>query len=138
MAQAAAQAPPRFRDIAPVWKGLLADMTSVEIVPIVEKPALQGSHLAGPTTAATTPLTSAAEAAHELPSLHYQVLQVEAQEWATPGHKSRFVRRELKLTPTRYYQTLNRLLDDPRAEAHNPLLVRRLRRERDRRVERWR
>lgn len=74
----------------------------------------------------------------EMSDLQKQVLELESQEWATPGQKNRFMRRELGLTPTRYYQELNQLLDDSRAEAHNPLLVRRLRRERDRRVERWR
>ena len=43
------------------------------------------------------------------------------------------VRDRLDLTVTRYYQMLNALLDNPDAYSANPLLVRRLRSQRDRR-----
>jgi hypothetical protein len=39
----------------------------------------------------------------------------------------------LDWTPTTFHATVNRLLDDPRALAHDPMTVRRLRRLRDRR-----
>jgi hypothetical protein len=35
------------------------------------------------------------------------------------------------MSPTRYYQLLNALLDDSRALAHDPVTVNRLRRRRD-------
>jgi len=52
-----------------------------------------------------------------------------------PGHtsaKEEAIRAELELTPARYYQLLGRLIDREDALAHDPLLVGRLRRTRDR------
>ena len=43
------------------------------------------------------------------------------------------VRERLAFSVTRYYQVLNALLDNPAAEAAYPLLVRRLRKQRERR-----
>ncbi|MFH9549351.1 DUF3263 domain-containing protein [Streptomyces sp. NBC_00377] len=48
-----------------------------------------------------------------------------------PGAKERAIREELELSPVRYYQLLNALLDDPRALAHDPVTVNRLRRVRE-------
>jgi len=45
--------------------------------------------------------------------------------------KEEAVRRELALTPARYYQLLGRLVDDADALAYDPMLVHRLRRLRD-------
>jgi hypothetical protein len=56
------------------------------------------------------------------------VLAVERQGWSGPGAKERAVREQLGISPTRYYQLLNALLDDVRAEAHDPVTVHRLRR----------
>lgn len=61
------------------------------------------------------------------------VLGVERQGWAGPGAKERAVREQLGISPTRYYQLLNALLDDARAVAHDPVTVNRLRRIRDER-----
>jgi hypothetical protein len=59
------------------------------------------------------------------------VLALERRTWAGPGEKERAVRERLGMSPTRYYQLLNALLDDPRALAHDPVTVNRLRRRRD-------
>ena len=66
-----------------------------------------------------------------------------AFEGRRPGHssaKEEAIRAELQLTPARYYQVLDRLIDTEPALAQDPMLVRRLRRIRDdaarRRVER--
>ncbi|MEU4081300.1 DUF3263 domain-containing protein [Streptomyces venezuelae] len=59
------------------------------------------------------------------------LLAVERRSWPGPGAKERAVRERLGLSPTRYYQLLNALLDDPRALAHDPVTVNRLRRVRD-------
>ncbi|MFJ6697121.1 DUF3263 domain-containing protein [Streptomyces sp. NPDC091272] len=59
------------------------------------------------------------------------VLAVERQGWAAPGAKERAVREQLGVSPTRYYQLLNALLDDERALAHDPVTVNRLRRVRE-------
>lgn len=59
------------------------------------------------------------------------VLAVERQGWSGPGAKERAVREQLGISPTRYYQLLNALLDDARALAHDPVTVNRLRRVRE-------
>ncbi|MFF9016418.1 DUF3263 domain-containing protein [Streptomyces sp. NPDC014870] len=56
------------------------------------------------------------------------VLAFERRSWPGPGAKERAVRERLGLSATRYYQLLNALLDDPRALAHDPVTVNRLRR----------
>ncbi|WP_043241501.1 DUF3263 domain-containing protein [Streptomyces violaceusniger] len=64
------------------------------------------------------------------------VLAVERRGWPGPGAKERAIRERLGISPTRYYQLLNALLDDPRALEHDPVTVNRLRRVRDERRER--
>lgn len=64
------------------------------------------------------------------------VLAVERQSWPGPGAKERAIREQLGISPTRYYQLLNALLDDRRALAEDPVTVNRLRRVRDARRER--
>ncbi|MFH8289324.1 DUF3263 domain-containing protein [Streptomyces sp. NPDC018059] len=63
------------------------------------------------------------------------VLALERRDWPGPGAKERAVREELGMVPVRYYQLLNALLDDPRALAHDPITVNRLRRVRQSRRE---
>jgi Protein of unknown function (DUF3263) len=48
-----------------------------------------------------------------------------------PGPKQTAIRQRLHLSPSRYYELLNELLDSPEAEAHDILTVRRARRVRD-------
>ncbi|MFF8566901.1 DUF3263 domain-containing protein [Streptomyces albidoflavus] len=55
------------------------------------------------------------------------VLAFEARGWQRPGTKERAVREQLGLSPTRYYQLLGALLDDPAALRHDPVTVNRLR-----------
>ncbi|MFD7978646.1 DUF3263 domain-containing protein [Streptomyces sp. NPDC059071] len=64
------------------------------------------------------------------------VLAMERRSWPGPGAKERAVREQLGLSATRYYQLLNALLDDPRAVAHDPVTVNRLRRVRAERQQR--
>ncbi|GHA25111.1 hypothetical protein GCM10010372_26340 [Streptomyces tauricus] len=59
------------------------------------------------------------------------VLALEARGWESPGAKERAIREELGIAPVRYYQLLNALLDAPRALAHDPVTVNRLRRVRE-------
>ncbi|MDQ8704731.1 DUF3263 domain-containing protein [Streptomyces sp. LHD-70] len=59
------------------------------------------------------------------------VLALERQGWASPGVKERAIRERLGISPARYYQLLNALLDDPRALAHDPVTINRLRRVRE-------
>ena len=56
------------------------------------------------------------------------VLDIERAWWRHAGAKEAAVRDRLGLSSTRYYQALNRLLDDPAALEHAPAVVMRLRR----------
>ena len=59
-----------------------------------------------------------------------QILDFERGWWQLPTAKAAAIREHLRLSPTRYYELLNALLDDPAAAAYDPLVVRRLRRAR--------
>ena len=59
-----------------------------------------------------------------------RVLVFERHWWRHAGAKEEAIRREFGVGPTAYYQLLSRLLDDPAALAHDPMLVRRLQRQR--------
>jgi hypothetical protein len=61
------------------------------------------------------------------------ILDFERTWWTQPGPKEVAIKERFELSPTRYYQVLNDLLDSPEAMAYDPLVVRRLRRFRDRR-----
>lgn len=56
------------------------------------------------------------------------VLQFERQWWQFAGAKEQAIKEMFDLSPTRYYQVLNAVIDNPAALAYDPLLVRRLRR----------
>ena len=56
------------------------------------------------------------------------LLEFEKQWWALPGSKEAEIRDRFDISPTRYYQLLNALIDSEAALAHDPLLVKRLRR----------
>lgn len=62
------------------------------------------------------------------------MLDFEEQWWRYPGAKEAAIAGRFELTPTRYYQRLNQLIDRPEALAARPLLVRRLLRLRGGRV----
>ncbi len=61
------------------------------------------------------------------------ILDFERTWWTEPGPKDAAIREHFELSGTRYYQLLTELLDDPEALGYDPLLVRRLRRVRERR-----
>ena len=63
------------------------------------------------------------------------LLDFEATWWEASGVKEVEVRERFGLSLTRYYQILNALLDDPAALAHAPMLVKRMRRQREKRQE---
>jgi len=68
-----------------------------------------------------------------LSSRDRRILDFERSWWAEPGPKEIAIRDRFELSPTRYYQVLNELLVSDDALAYDPLVVRRLRRLRDRR-----
>ncbi|MGE7391654.1 DUF3263 domain-containing protein [Streptomyces sp. NPDC004126] len=79
----------------------------------------QAGDTGGAAAEATPAPLTAAEAA---------VLAYESRSWPGPGAKERAIREALGLTPVSYYQLLNALMDDPRALAHAPGTINRLRR----------
>ncbi len=58
------------------------------------------------------------------------VLTFEKQYWKYSGAKEQAIRDRFELSATRYYQVLNALLDRPEAQEFEPVLVKRLRRQR--------
>ena len=63
-----------------------------------------------------------------LPAREREMLAFERQWWRFAGAKEAAIRERFGMSPTRYYQVLNALVDRPEALALDPLLVRRLRR----------
>ena len=61
------------------------------------------------------------------------ILDFERGWWLLPMAKGAAIRAHLSVSPTRYYQLLNVLVDDPAAADYDPLVVHRLRRARLRR-----
>lgn len=57
------------------------------------------------------------------------------RDWPThAGRKNTAIRERFDVTPARYYQLLNRVLDNPEASAYDPLTVKRLQRRRQDRL----
>ena len=61
------------------------------------------------------------------------ILDFERSWWTEAGPKDTAIRERFELSGTRYYQLIAELVDTPEAHDYDPLLVRRLRRMRDRR-----
>lgn len=61
------------------------------------------------------------------------ILDFERNWWSEPGPKELTIRERFDLSTTRYYEILGELLELPEAMDYDPLVVRRLRRLRDRR-----
>jgi hypothetical protein len=57
-----------------------------------------------------------------------EILAFERRWWKHAGAKEQAIRDTFDLSPTRYYQLVNTLLDRPAALAYDPVLVKRLRR----------
>jgi len=56
------------------------------------------------------------------------ILAFEREAWKLAIPKHRAIRERLEISPTRYHQLLNRIIETPEALAIDPMLVRRLRR----------
>lgn len=61
------------------------------------------------------------------------ILEFEGSWWTVPGPKEAAIKARLGLSPSRYREILGGLIDSAEAESISPLLIRRLRRDRDRR-----
>ncbi len=67
-------------------------------------------------------------ASAQLSAREREILAFERQWWKYAGAKEQAVRDLFEMSSTRYYQVLNSLIDRPAALAHDPMLVKRLRR----------
>jgi hypothetical protein len=65
--------------------------------------------------------------------LDLEILAFERQWWKHAGAKEQAIREHFDMSSTRYYQLLGRLIDRPEALEHDPMLVKRLRRQRSQR-----
>ncbi|GAA1144294.1 hypothetical protein GCM10009672_14190 [Nesterenkonia lutea] len=59
------------------------------------------------------------------------MLGLERQWWKYAGAKDEAITEQLAMSAVAYYQALNRLIDTEAALAHDPMLVKRLRRQRE-------
>ncbi|MEU6618239.1 DUF3263 domain-containing protein [Streptomyces sp. JL1001] len=75
--------------------------------------------------------TAPAPGADELSVRDRALLALERRPWPGPGAKERAIREELGISPVRYYQLLNALIEDERALREDAVTVNRLRRVRD-------
>jgi hypothetical protein len=70
---------------------------------------------------------SSVDVAH-LSERDVHILAFERQWWKFAGSKEDAVREKFGMSATEYYQVLNALIDSEPALAHDPMLVKRLRR----------
>ncbi|MFJ4658480.1 DUF3263 domain-containing protein [Nocardia sp. NPDC088792] len=68
------------------------------------------------------------EGAHGLSRRELDILDFERKWWKYAGAKEEAIRELFDLSPTRYYQVLNAVVDKPEALSADPMLVKRLRR----------
>jgi len=68
-----------------------------------------------------------------LTSTEAAILEFERTWWSGDQPKDDAIAEQFALTTAEYYEVLNTLIDSDEALAHDPLVVRRLRRMRDRR-----
>ena len=61
------------------------------------------------------------------------ILDLERTWWTQAGSKEAAIRSRLSMSPTSYYKALGELLESDEAMVYDPLVVRRVRRLRDRR-----
>jgi hypothetical protein len=64
----------------------------------------------------------------ELNERDIDILDFERTWWKHAGVKEQAIKERFDMSATRYYQLLNELLENPAALAHDPILVKRLKR----------
>ena len=69
----------------------------------------------------------------ELTEREVAILDFERRPWEVTGPKERAIREKFGISPSRYYQIRDSLLDKAEALEHDPLLVLRLRKLRTKR-----
>lgn len=73
----------------------------------------------------------AGQAVRVLTDREKAILEFERSWWTHDGSKEALINERFDLSASRYYQLLNDVLEQPEALEHDPLVVRRLRRLRD-------
>ncbi|MDQ2849729.1 DUF3263 domain-containing protein [Dermatophilaceae bacterium Sec6.4] len=68
------------------------------------------------------------QAVNALSTRERSILDFERTWWKLQGSKEQTIRETFELSSTRYYQTLNSLIDTPQAMAYDAMLVKRLQR----------
>ena len=64
----------------------------------------------------------------ELSGRDIEILDFERSWWKHAGVKEQAIKERFEMSATRYYQVLNELIEDPAAMAHDPILIKRLKR----------
>ena len=64
----------------------------------------------------------------ELNEQDVAILDFERSWWKHAGVKEQAIKERFGMSATKYYQVLNELLENPAALAHDPILVKRLKR----------
>ncbi|MBM6403233.1 DUF3263 domain-containing protein [Phycicoccus sp. CSK15P-2] len=80
------------------------------------------------TVSAASDQVTTAVGSPELSERDREILAFERQWWKYAGSKETAIKELFDMSSTRYYQVLNALIDNPVALAHDPMLVKRLRR----------
>ena len=98
-------------------------------------PVVRGTTARGPAPERFTACDILAGMPHELDETARKTLALETSWWWYAGTKDAAIRVRFGEEPSAYYRRLGRLIDDPAAIGHAPALVRRLRRQRARRLD---
>jgi len=75
-----------------------------------------------------SPTADAPNVGADLDQRSRDVLEFEREWWRHAGAKEQAIRARFDVSPTRYYQLLNAVIDQESALALDPMLVKRLRR----------
>lgn len=102
----------------------------LETSPDAEAGESSAESSAGSSAEATTS-RRADQLADQLTEQERQILDLERQWWKYAGAKDQAISDRLGISAVAYHQVLNRLIDAEAAQAHDPMLVKRLRRQRD-------
>jgi hypothetical protein len=84
--------------------------------------------VAGSAEARKFALDAELDSSSKLAERDQKMLALERQWWKYSGAKEQAIRELFDMSATQYYQVLNALIDTEDALAHDPMLVKRLRR----------
>ena len=84
--------------------------------------------MAGSAEARKFALDAELDSSSKLSERDQKMLALERQWWKYAGAKEQAIRELFDMSATQYYQVLNALIDTEDALAHDPMLVKRLRR----------